>query len=101
MNKAQSGRIRQYLCWSWDYGIAEDLSEETTKGVARAISWGINRGAGQDDGDLIADFIDRRCTDGEIDEDWLPETLVDHAPLRKMIAAQMVDVEEFNKTILP
>jgi hypothetical protein len=52
------------------------------------------RGEEQDISDLVADFIDRRCTDGEIDGDWLPETLVDHAPLRKMIAAQMVEVKD-------
>ena len=93
MNKAQSGRIRAYLAWSWNYGIAEEMVEDTTKDIARQISEGIGRGEDQDESDLVADFIDRRCTDGEIDEEWLPEMLVDHAPLRKMIAAQMVEVK--------
>ena len=88
MNKAQKKRIREYLCWSYNYGTAENFMEYTVKGLAREISCGIFRGEDQADSDLIADFIELRCTEGVIDEDWLPETLVDHAPLRKMIAAQ-------------
>jgi hypothetical protein len=88
----QKKRIREYLEWSWNYGVAEEMADETTKGIARMISAGIGRGEDQEESDLVADFINLRCTEGEIDEDWLPETLVDHAPLRKMIEAQMVEV---------
>jgi hypothetical protein len=93
ISKIQQNRIREYLEWSWNYGIAEEISDETTKGIARMIAAGISKGEDQALDDLIADFINLRCTNGEIDEEWLPETLVDLAPLRKMIASQMVEVD--------
>jgi hypothetical protein len=91
-SKVQQNRIREYLEWSWNYGIAEEMADNTIRENGRMIAGGICQGEEQDISDLVADFIDRRCTEGEIDGDWLPETLVDHAPLRKMIAAQMVEV---------
>jgi hypothetical protein len=100
MNKAQQNRIREYLEWSWNYGIAEEMAENTTKDNGRMISMGIAKGEEQDMSDLVADFINLRCTDGEIDNEWLPETLIDHAPLRKLIKAQMVAVDSLSQTSL-
>jgi len=58
-----SPAARAYLEWSWNYGLAQELQDETTKGMARAISCGLTRGEDADDEDLLIDFLELRVDD--------------------------------------
>lgn len=78
MNPTQqplSQPTREYLEWSWNHGIAEMLLEETTGGIARAISVGISRGEDQSDADLIRDWIEQRVNLETEETEWTPDHL--------------------------
>jgi hypothetical protein len=71
--ECMSPALREHLRWSWNFGIAEGLQEDSIKEVARQISGGIVRGEDVPDEDLLVDFNELRVYDGEICEVWLPE----------------------------
>lgn len=55
-----SKSTRELLEWSWNYAIAESLEGDTTKGVARAIAYGLMPGKDADDRQLLRDFLSSR-----------------------------------------
>jgi hypothetical protein len=58
-----SPAARAYLEWSWNYGLAQELQDETTRGLAKAIECGLTRGEDADDEALIVDFLELRVDD--------------------------------------
>jgi hypothetical protein len=61
-----SKEVRSYLEWSWNYSIAESMEQESTKGIARWIAYGVYRGEDQADQALICDWLETRVKDLEI-----------------------------------
>ena len=55
--------VREYLEWSWNFSLAEMLSQETIKGLGREISNGIIRGEDLCEEDLVREFITERIDD--------------------------------------
>jgi len=70
--------VREYLEWSWNYGAAEELAQNSTKGMARLIegSGGILAGADATDEKLVEAFLSDRIADLKTlkpEEGWVPE----------------------------
>ena len=96
--------VRQYLEWSFNYARAEELQDDSVKGVARAISAGITRGEDAPDEHLIADFLEARVDDLDLasseslaDPDgWAPDPKDRANPLTWVeLVAAIRGLEEF------
>jgi hypothetical protein len=96
--------VRQYLEWSFNYARAEELSDDSVKGVAREISIGIPRGEDALDEHLAADFLENRVDDLDmtsneslVDPDnWTPDPRDRDNPLTWVeLVAAIRGLEEF------
>jgi hypothetical protein len=52
--------LRKYLAWSWNYGIAESMRDDTCKHNAEWVSAGIGRGEDAGDVELLRSFLIQR-----------------------------------------
>jgi hypothetical protein len=84
--------VRKYLEWSWNFGIAEELAQNSTKGMARLIegSGGIVAGADVDDEELVEAFLSNRIEDLKTlqpAEGWNPDVAYHGFTKDELVAA--------------